>query len=126
MPFDCAEELGGIISMAPDSDDYDLSWEFTANIIPRVTGVHYFWLNSNDGSRMFMDDVEVIDNGIQTYKKYSYPYQQGSIFLRKGVSHTMRVQYGTTAAGVLELKWSDPLATKPMKSLLPILGSMHL
>ncbi len=82
------------------------------------TGEYTFSTNSDDGSRLFIDNNLVVDNGgVHGLEKV-----EGKIHLLKGL-HKIKIQYFQTGGlAVLELKWAHTsLAMTPLeaKSLLP-------
>lgn len=71
-----------------------------------VTGTYTFFLNSDDGSRLFIDSTEVIDNG----GTHAMREVAGSVHLQAGF-HNIRLEYfeNLSVAGV-QLLW-DPVGT---------------
>jgi hypothetical protein len=82
---------------------------FRGKLIAPASGFYYFTLNSDDGSRLFIDDKEIVDNdGLHGPRK-----SRGALWLWAG-EHPIRVDYfqgpGKTIA--LELFWKPPGAKK--------------
>jgi len=67
-------------------------------------GIYTFYLKSNDGSRLFIDDTELIENDAN----HGAVEEPGSIGLKKGM-HRIRVRYFQCGGGkALEVGWKAP------------------
>lgn len=101
MPEGCVEELGGIIKMNVGSGETFSTWVFDATITPRATGVHNFWVYSDNGSHLYVGGVKVVANG----GLHGALWQQGSVFLRKGATQELQVVFGNSGGvGVLKVR----------------------
>ncbi|MEZ5107136.1 MAG: PA14 domain-containing protein, partial [Draconibacterium sp.] len=71
--------------------------------VPR-DGIYSFFLSSNDGSRLFIDDVELIENDAN----HGSVEEPGRVALKAGF-HKITVNYMQCAGGKsLQLSWSGP------------------
>ncbi|GGM26317.1 family 16 glycoside hydrolase [Promicromonospora citrea] len=88
--------------------DFGLSERFIAHALANLSvessGTYEFRLTSDDGSRLVIDDVEVIDNdGLHGAES-----KEGSIALQPGY-HDLRVEFfDNTNDNILRLEWRPP------------------
>ena len=84
------------------TDNFAIRWTGQINI--DQTGSHTFFLSSNDGSRLYIDDVLVIDNdGVHDTEELS-----GVVSLTEGL-HTVRVEmFENTGLANVQLRWTPP------------------
>ena len=90
------------ISSAPDSDSF--GFDFNGYIEIPSDGLYSFFVNSDDGSRLYIDDGVVVSNdGV-----HSESEAQGSVALLAG-KHKIRVTYFDNSGGnILEVRWAGP------------------
>jgi PA14 domain-containing protein/thrombospondin type 3 repeat protein len=67
-------------------------------------GRYRFYLNSDDGSELYIDGERIVDNdGRHSVREYS-----GDLYMRAGV-HSVEIQYYEyTGSGTLEIDWNGP------------------
>ncbi len=90
-----------------DVDTFSVSWE--GGLIVPKEGDYTFYTNSDDGTRLYVNDILIID---KWFDHGSAEYS-GQIHLRPGTVYPMRLEYydnGGSAA--VNLKWSGPGITK--------------
>ena len=79
-------------------------FRFTGFIKVTENGIYKFYLESNDGSRLFIDDEEIIENDAN----HGSIEQQGSIGLKKGY-HKIFLKYFQCGGGKnLKVSWDGP------------------
>ncbi len=85
------------------SDDY-FGFVFTGKIDIQTSGNHIFYLNSDDGSRLYIDEQLVIDNdGTHASRE-----AKGSVSLMQGM-HTVRLEYFERGGNqTLDFSYSGP------------------
>lgn len=84
-------------------DNY-FGFEFNGYIRVPKDGIYTFYLASNDGSRMFINSQEIIENDAN----HGSIEEQGKIALQKGF-HSIRVRYFQCGGGKgLKASWSGP------------------
>ncbi|TWP48026.1 glycosyl hydrolase [Lentzea tibetensis] len=82
---------------------WSASW--TGTITPRKTGPHTFAITSDDGSRLFVDGEEVIDN----WKDQAPTTQVGTVELTAGKPVNVEVRYYQRGGGArMQLGWEEP------------------
>jgi len=101
-------------------DDGEWAIDWTGYLIVTKSGSHYFRLNSDDGSWLFIDDVMVVDNGGDHPPKDA----EGSINLEPG-AHRIQVKYYETLGGEanINLYWGNSSGNDyiiPEGSLSPV------
>lgn len=81
---------------------------FTGMIDIKLEGDYTFYLSSNDGSKLFIDDKEIVDaDGAHGFGEIS-----GQVFLTKG-THQIKLEYFQAGGGKgLELRYSGPKTEK--------------
>lgn len=89
------------------SNDY-FGIEYNAFLTIPWDGNYTFYISSDDGSRLFINDTEVVsNNGVHANRERS-----GSIALTAG-THRLKVEYFERKGGqALDVKWSGPLIAK--------------
>ena len=84
-------------------DDY-FGFRFTGYIKVPENGVYKFYLESNDGSRLYIDGEEIIENDAN----HGAIEQQGSIGLKEGF-HEILLKYFQCGGGKkLKVRWEGP------------------
>lgn len=122
LPDGCVEEAGGVIAVNARDKGVDActntSFTFTTRIAARATGLHTFWVESDDGASLYIGGKKIVDNA-----GYHAPqWKKGSVYLRKGAKKTLQVYYGNANfQGMLNVMWEDTLTDAPQQSLLPIM-----
>lgn len=122
LPSGYAHETGGVIGANTRDGGPEVcqhkSFIFSTPIAARVTGVHTFWVQSDDGAFLFVGDKKVVDNG----GGHAPRWRRGTVHLKAGERTTLKLYYGNgSATGMLAVLWQDHLAEEPLKSLLPIM-----
>ncbi len=94
-----------------------VSVTWTGYLVVPETGVYRFSTNSDDGSRLYIEENLVVDNG----GVHGLEQQEGEIHLLKGL-HTLKVRYLQTGGfAALRVKWG-----KESESLQPLRGTSLL
>jgi alpha-L-fucosidase len=90
--------------LTPRTREMQFAFEFQGLVDVPATGVYRFYLRSDDGSRLWLDDVLVIDNdGLHSSKELS-----SAVALEKGL-HPIRVAMFEQSGGFeLGVSWSGP------------------
>lgn len=114
----------------PDLDVDYFAFDFEGYLYIEEPGLYTFYTNSDDGSKLFIDDAVVVDNDGEHFAAE----KSGDIELSEG-SHTIKVQYfDRTMAEILEVYYSGPgfekqaipdsvlKSSNKIDSLSPILG----
>jgi beta-glucosidase len=99
--WDMASPVPGII----DTEDFSVSW--TGRIVPPVTGTYQFCTTSDDGARLWVDDMAtpVIDNWVDQAVTSSC----GTVDLVANEPVPIRLDfYDTLEEAVIRLSWSYP------------------
>ncbi len=108
------------ISLDVVQSDFHYALEFTALLKVPADGSYTFHLSSDDGSRLFIGPVLVVDND----GAHGDVNVDGTIGLRKG-HHRLRVLFIQIGGGqALTLQWTRPGATAPeaLDSFLSMIG----
>ncbi|MAD34003.1 MAG: hypothetical protein CMJ88_09615 [Planctomycetes bacterium] len=94
---------GGMLELGPLGENQDFGAVFTGSIEVKESGAHTFFLNSDDGSRVFVDDREVVAyDGVHPASKE----QRGDVELTAG-AHQLRVEFFQGGGGqVLDLAYA--------------------
>ncbi|MEZ6038248.1 MAG: PA14 domain-containing protein [Planctomycetota bacterium] len=88
-PFREGELDGGIVQLAALKETHDFGAVFTGSIEAKVAGRHTFYLKSDDGSRLLVDDREIVlYDGLHEPGKE----QEGVVELTAG-AHQLRIEY---------------------------------
>lgn len=99
------------------TDRWSARW--TGQIEAEVSGSHTFHVRSDDGARLWVNDVLVVDD----WTDHSSRVSQGTIQLQGGKRYTIRLEYhDTTGAAGVRLLWSAPGITRqvvPASQLFP-------
>jgi hypothetical protein len=69
------------------SDNFSIRW--TGFFLAPRTGTHTFWLESDDGSRLFINNVQVVDH----FSPHGMSEKSGTIALNGGVKYPMKIEY---------------------------------
>ena len=84
--------------------DRDFALLFEGQIDVPVSGLYWFFLDSNDGSRLYVDDRLVVDNG----GLHKLTERTGTVRLSAG-EHRLRVEYFQSGGGkALTVSWKGP------------------
>jgi len=85
-------------------DNFSVRW--TGFVEPRFTGLYTFYLNSDNGRRLWVNDQLIIDKWLSDYGiTYS-----GTITLKELTRNTIKVEYFEETGGAdIKLEWSSPL-----------------
>jgi hypothetical protein len=90
----------------PYTAPFSMKWEGLINI-PK-TGIYKFVLESDDGSWLYIDDQEIIDNGGEHAKTRS----AGLVQISEGF-HKLRIKYFDVGGeALLKLYWTPPGQTE--------------
>jgi hypothetical protein len=90
----------------------DFLAQFTGNLFVPITGPWTFYLTSDDGSRLYIDGDNIVDND----GYHGMQEKQGTIILSRGM-HTIEVSFFQGGGGAgLTLEWSS--AERP-KEIIP-------
>ncbi|SDG39960.1 PA14 domain-containing protein [Psychroflexus sediminis] len=104
-------------------DGNTFSIRYTGNINISTAGSYTFFTNSDDGSKLFIDGVEIVNND----GNHAVQERQGTVSLTEG-SHTIRVLYYENAGQeTLSVSYSGPSIAKqplPFSILSPDPGSV--
>lgn len=85
------------------ADAWSARW--TGEIEAQASGPHTFFLRSNDGARLWIDGVLVVDD----WKDHASRMSQGTLDLQQGRRYSIRLDYHDTAGRAnLRLLWSAP------------------
>lgn len=98
-------------------DKFSVRWE--GQIQPRFTGTYTFYINSDNGRRLWINDQLIIDQWISDYgTEYS-----GTINLVANQKYTIKLEYFEDAGGAdCKLEWShntQPREVVPKSQLFP-------
>jgi alpha-L-fucosidase len=90
--------------LTPRTREVQFAFEFQGFVDVPATGVYRFYLRSDDGSRLWLDDVLVVDNdGLHSSRELS-----SAVALEKGL-HPLRVAMFEQSGGFeLGVSWSGP------------------
>jgi azurin len=104
-PFREGDLDDGLLQLAPLGERKDYGVVFTGSIEVARAGQHTFFLNSDDGSRVLVDDREVVaHDGVHP----ANAEQRGSVALTAG-AHQLRVEFFQGGGGqVLKLALAGP------------------
>ncbi|MGH8047338.1 MAG: glycosyl hydrolase [Chthoniobacterales bacterium] len=105
-------------SLEPRLVDADFAFRFTGPITIPTAGVYTFYLNSDAGSRLYIDGSLVVNNdGVHGAVEVS-----GSLTLTPG-EHDIRVEYfEATGTGSLAVQYSGPGIARTNVASLPFVG----
>jgi len=93
----------GLDYINPNKDEFGLV--FTGNIKIDTPGEYEFYIMSNDGSRLFINNKEIIDHDGQHGADSEIP---GKIYLKEGM-HPLKLEYFQAGGGLfLRLQYSGP------------------
>jgi len=111
---------GGSPGTGVNSDQFSVRW--TGQIEPRMTETYTFYLMSDDGSRLYINNTLVVDNWSDHAATSEYE-KSGSIALTMGTKYNIRVElYENAGDAAIYLSWSNPWLEKeivPMTQLYP-------
>lgn len=89
------------------ADQFSVRW--TGFVQPRTTGAWTFYVNSNDGVRLYVNNQLLIDR----WAPQGTTEAQGSINLEAGLQYGIRLEYfDETGDAVAQLSWSGPNVAK--------------
>lgn len=91
----------------PTQDTFSVRW--TGFVMPEHTQTYTFYLNSDDGSRLYINNKLVIDN----WGSHSVRERSGTVKLTSSVKVPIKVEYNDTGGrSTAELRWSSASQTK--------------
>jgi hypothetical protein len=110
------------------ADTFSVRW--TGQVRAKVTGTHTFFTTSDDGVRLFVNNVQVVNN----FTDHSATENSGTIALTAGQLYDIRMEYYENGGNaVARLSWSAPGVAKeviPRANLYPyalfVVGSTTL
>lgn len=109
----------GVGSPDPMIDSNSFSAKYTGFIEAPVTGEYSFYIQSDDGARVFVDDLLLIDD----FNTPGYNEARASKYLESGKKYRLRVEYVENFGNaLLKLYWSYPGVSKqivPTNRLYP-------
>ena len=83
-----------------DSDDVSARW--TGEIVPRYTETYTLWMEHDDGARLWIDNLLVVDG----WNNAEWTY--GTVQLQAGVAYDIKVELRSWGGGYLVLHWRSP------------------
>lgn len=92
------------IDLSQVEDEEDFGLEFTGYIQIAADGMYTFFLNSDDGSQLFIDDTMVVDNDLC----HAETEVSGRVALAKGFHKFRLIYFESKLYNVLELKIEGP------------------
>jgi beta-glucosidase len=96
---------GNAASPAPGVNSTQWSAKFTGTIMPTVSGTYTFSLTSDDGSRLFVNGQQVIDN----WRDQAPNTETGTVTLTAGQAASIEVDYYQNGGGdMVSLGWQVP------------------
>lgn len=91
-------------------DTFSCRW--TGLIVPTVTASYTFATRSDDGVRVFIDNVAIINNWTDHGPTFNF---SAPIVLNAGQEYDLRAEhYENAGQAVMELYWSGPFAQQPV------------
>lgn len=106
---------------AVDAETFSISWE--GGIIVPEKGHYTFYTNSDDGTRLYVNDILIIDQ----WSDHGLTEYSGDIYLRPGTAYSIRMEYfDNTGSAAVHLLWSGPgvskqiIPTAYLTSTLPV------
>lgn len=97
--FDWGSDSPNATNMA--SDHFQIRW--TGAVVPQFDGTYTFYTYGDDFTRVWVDDVPIIDN----WRANAFGWAQGRIDLTAGKKHSIRVEYREwTGKAKVELYWA--------------------
>ena len=92
----------GIPGNGVNSERFSIRWDGT--IVPEKTGTYTFYLNSDNGRRLWVNDQLLINQWIDNWNvEYT-----GSIYLEKGKEYAIKLEYFENVGGAnCKLEWSS-------------------
>ncbi|HEY0512412.1 MAG TPA: PA14 domain-containing protein [Thermoanaerobaculia bacterium] len=97
----------------------NFSARWTGKLIPKVSGTHTLYTTSDDGVRLWINGVLVVDN----WTDHAPTENSGTISLTAGQSYDLKMEYYENIGGaVAQLSWSAPGLAKevvPTSQLFP-------
>jgi glucose/arabinose dehydrogenase len=102
-------------------DQFCVRW--TGFVQPRTSGTYTFYVNSNDGVRLYINNQPLID---EWHTQATFE-TQGSIVLQAGTPYSIRLEYFEDFGdAIAELRWSGPDVSKqiiPTNALFAAVGA---
>ena len=90
--------------LKPQGDVNEFGYIYRGYILVPETGIYTFYLNSNDGSKLYLNGEELIDND----GGHSAVEKSGKIALKAG-EHSIEVRYFQMGGGKeLQVSWQGP------------------
>jgi|GEM_PF-2576981 len=116
--FSPADSLGVNYANSPDGDTFSVRWQ--GQVQPRCTETYTFKTNSDDGVRLWVNGVKLIDN----WSDHAPTYNTGTISLTAGQKYDITLEYYENAGGAtIQLFWSSPSTAEqiiPQTQLYPL------
>ena len=102
----------------PGGPSDDFAVRYTGTFTAEAAGTYTFYLGSDDGSRLFIDGAEVIDNdGLQ-----SFTTATGSISLSAGEHQIEVLYFERGGANSVDLDWAGPGFTREQMRFIEAAG----
>ena len=96
-------------SPAPQIPNSNYSVRWTGSLVAPKTGDYEFWLTSDDGSRLYIDNQLVVDN----WGDHATQAKIGTVELSAGKKYSIRVDYyNATGDAMVSLQWLVPGSIK--------------
>lgn len=89
------------VTLEPRTQEEYFNFEFKGYLFIETGGTYYFYLNSDDGSRLYIDDVQVVDfDGLhgKTSENGGFGKKSAAVSLTSG-AHTIRVVFFENTGG---------------------------
>jgi len=98
-------------SVTPRARDDNFGYRFAGYINIATSGVYRFYTNSDDGSRLFLDNVLIVENNFSQ----GFTERQGDVALDAG-KHAFRVEFSQGGGGFgISSRYSDVNATNQVE-----------
>ncbi|MBD2280751.1 PA14 domain-containing protein [Aphanizomenon flos-aquae] len=101
----------------PGVNTNNVSVRWTGKLAPTVGGKYTFYTNSDDGVRMWVNGVQIINN----WTDHAPTENSGSIDLEQGKVYDIKLEYYQGGGGaIIQLSWQPPAGSKeiiPAKNL---------
>src|SRR3954469_1634143 len=113
---------GGAPVSGIGSESFSVRW--TGTVTPQYSQKYTFYLNNNDGARLWVNHKLLIDH----WSKHSTVEDKGTITLTAAKSYDIQVEYwDNTGSAIAQLKWSSASRSKQtIPSSRLVSASQHL
>ena len=89
------------------SDNFSVRW--TGKVTPRYSGTYRFYTTSDDGVRLWVDNVQLVNN----WTDHSPTENSGTVSLTAGQSVNIKLEYYERGGGAtMKLAWSSTCQSK--------------